>query len=154
MHRAFWSTLIVIAAIVVVAASSMLRRPHEVIPWRIDLAAATTESRQTGKPILVDFSATWCGPCQEMRRTTWSDPRVEEALRSYIPVQIDLDANHDLAERFGVAAIPHLAIVNTDGRILASQEGALAPGELREWLATIHATAAPTGTTTTTGVHN
>jgi thiol:disulfide interchange protein len=143
MHRAFWATLIVIAAIVVVAASSTLRRPHEVIPWRSDLASATTESRQTGKPILLDFSATWCGPCQEMRRTTWSDTRVEETLRGYIPVQIDLDANHDLAERFGVAAIPHLAVVDAQGSIVKSEEGMLSADDLIEWLAQKQSTSRP-----------
>jgi thiol:disulfide interchange protein len=134
MRRPFLATLIVIAAILTVAAVSTFRRPHEVIPWRSDLASATSESRQTGKPILVDFSATWCGPCQEMRRTTWSDTRVEQALRGYIPVQIDLDANHDLADRYGVAAIPYLAIVDPNGSVVKSEEGTLSADELIAWL--------------------
>ena len=149
MRRPLIAVVLVLAALAVVITSSLSRRSHEVIPWRTDFHAAELESRNTGKPMLLDFTAEWCGPCQDMRRTTWSDAAVARAVQGYVPVQIDLDEHKDLASQFGVAAIPHLAILDKDGRILASQEGELPPGEFQQWLASVHAEATPPATANT-----
>lgn len=114
---------------------SILRQPHEVIPWRTDFQSAADEAKRTGKPMLLDFSASWCGPCQEMRRTTWSDPQVARDLANDVPVQIDLDSNPALARQFSVGAIPHLDLVDPSGQVMASTEGLMSPDEFRAWLA-------------------
>lgn len=137
MRRAFVATLFVLIGLGIVIGSSVMRRAHEKIPWRTDYAAAERESRATGKPMLLDFTAEWCGPCQDMRRTTWSDAAVAQSLAGYIPVQIDLDTHADLATQFGVSAIPHLVVVESDGKVAAAEEGELLPEQFREWLATV-----------------
>jgi thiol:disulfide interchange protein len=136
MQRTLFAVLAVAAALAILVSTSWLRRAHEVIPWQTDFQAARLESQKTGKPILLDFSADWCGPCQEMRRTTWSDNHVADALRNFIPVQVNVDNNSQLASQFEVRGIPHLVVVNPGGGIVKMTEGALRPEDFLEWLGT------------------
>lgn len=135
MRLAFKPIVLVLAALAAVLALSWLTRPpRERVPWRKDFAAASAEARQAGKPLLVDFTADWCGPCQQMRRTTWSDPDVERAIRNYVPVQVDIDRNQRLASSYGISAIPHLLVLDPDGKLLNETEGAMGPSEFVTWL--------------------
>lgn len=75
--------------------------------WCTDLAAALEESRETGKPIFVDFWATWCKNCLTMNKTTFKDEAVKQALGDYIPVKYqaeDLNAQptKGIMEHFGI----------------------------------------------------
>ncbi|MBP7866332.1 MAG: thioredoxin family protein [Acidobacteria bacterium] len=81
------------------------------LPWRHDLDAALAEGAKTGKPVLVDFGASWCAACKELEKYTFSDDRVRKELEGYITVKVDMTdsgtpENQALARRFGIRGLP------------------------------------------------
>lgn len=67
----------------------------------------------SSKPVLVDFWATWCNPCQMIA------PIVEQVANEFVDtlkvVKLDVDANQRSAMNFGVQSIPTL-IIFKDGK--------------------------------------
>ena len=61
------------------------------------------------KLVLVDFNATWCGPCRMLK------PVLEEISDKYKIVSVDVDENMDLARDYGIQTIPCLLIFK-DGK--------------------------------------
>jgi thiol:disulfide interchange protein len=110
--------------------------PKEIVNWGAEFRQAQEESFRSGKPLLIYFTAEWCGPCQQMRRTTWADPGVEQALRAYVTVKVDVDQNPQLAERFGATAIPAFTLMDKDGRTTKSTAGYMSAEEFIRWLKT------------------
>ena len=115
------------------AAKNYIGTP-DTLPWRKDLDAAKREAAQVGKPLLVYFTADWCGPCQEMKKTTWADPRVAVAIHEYIPVKIDVDEQADVAKRFNVSGIPRIQMLLPNGQPGQSLVGYISPDETADWL--------------------
>jgi thiol:disulfide interchange protein len=133
MKNALRSILIlcgVLIALSIIANS----RGADKIPWRKTLEQAQAESDATHKPVLIYFTASWCGPCQEMKRETWSDPRIETALQNLIPVKIDVDEARAVAERFNVTGIPRVQLLGTGGSAGPSHTGFMSADELLRWL--------------------
>lgn len=104
--------------------------------------AALDESHRTGRPVVLDFYADWCGPCQWMKANTWGDPRVERAMQNFVFVSVNVDGNPELSRLFGVSSIPRVVVISPAGKILASQVGAMPPDRLLSWLPQVHPVAA------------
>lgn len=92
------------------------------------LAAAVTSADfdkdvlQSDKPVLVDFWAAWCGPC---RRVAPEVDAVAEQLGDKVKVvKVDVDAEPDLAGRYGIQSIPALFIFK-GGRVVDQIVGAV-----------------------------
>jgi thioredoxin 1 len=80
-----------------------------------------TEVLSSATPVLVDFWATWCGPCKVIA------PMVEELAGEYAGKlkvgKVDVDRNSDTASRYGIRSIPTL-LVFKDGEVAKRLVGA------------------------------
>ncbi|MCA9054001.1 MAG: thioredoxin family protein [Planctomycetaceae bacterium] len=75
--------------------------------WRSDFEAARQEAVQSGKPLLVHFSAEWCGPCRQMESTVFNQPQVVRILQQdIVAVKLDVDHHKALSSRFGIESLP------------------------------------------------
>ncbi|WP_298391475.1 thioredoxin domain-containing protein [Flavobacterium sp.] len=77
----------------------------------------------TNKIIVVDFWATWCGPCKKMDRDTWSDESVKAALDNFVFVKIDIDRDKEIANKYNVSAIPNVFFLDGNGATLNNSLG-------------------------------
>ncbi|WP_308315515.1 thioredoxin [Streptomyces sp. ISL-100] len=79
------------------------------------------EVLKAGLPVLVEFTADWCGPCRQLAPVL-SDVAREEADRVKV-VQLDVDSNPETTLRYGVLSMPTL-IVFRDGEPVKQMVGA------------------------------
>lgn len=80
--------------------------------------------------VLVDFFATWCGPCKML------SPILEEMAseRSLIKiVKVDIDEAMDLARRYGIMSVPTMLLFK-DGKLLDQVTGFMPKTELVNWI--------------------
>ena len=85
---------------------------------------------ESEKPVLVDFFATWCGPCRQM------SPILEQVSEERIDVKIvkvDVDENQNLAAEYGVMSIPTL-IYFKGGKAVSQAVGARSKASLEMML--------------------
>lgn len=82
-------------------------------------------------PVVIDFWAPWCGPCQQMA------PNFHQAAIDLEPyarlTKVNTEDEQQLAARFNIRSIPTLAIFR-DGREIARQSGALDLSSLKRWI--------------------
>ena len=97
----------------------------------VDEHSFDKEVLQSDRPVLVDFYADWCGPCQVIK------PVLEELAEEYegrIDVRkVDVDVNQGLAQQFGVRSIPTL-LVFKDGQAQETVVGLRSKTQLAEIL--------------------
>ena len=87
------------------------------------------EVLQSDRPVLVDFSATWCGPCKRL------EPIVHEIAASYDGrlkvVKVDVDQARNVAAKYGVMSVPTVVLVK-DGAVKDQVIGLLSKQALSE----------------------
>jgi len=82
-------------------------------------------------PVLVDFYADWCGPCQIMAPVL---KEVADEMGDKVKIiKIDVDKNQPIAQRFGVRSIPTL-ILFKNGKILENKAGVMTKRDLTQMI--------------------
>ena len=66
------------------------------------------EVKASDKPVLLDFFATWCGPCRMIAPFI---EQIAEEHPEYVVAKIDVDEEPELAQEFGVQSIPTLVVL-------------------------------------------
>jgi len=86
--------------------------------WLYSLEDAKKMAIATNKLILVDFWASWCGPCKKMDSESWSKDEIKEVMDNYVSVQIDIDKYTEIAKQYNVRGIPYVFIMDPNGKVI------------------------------------
>lgn len=150
MSRAACATLVftgcLLVTLVVLPSSASAAEPAASSPaihWH-PVGEELVLADREGKPILYFFTADWCGPCHELKRTLFADAeRASQIEASFVPVVVqdtrvetgENDPEVDAAiRRYRVSSLPTLVVTLPDGRELSQQHGYAGPDRAWNWL--------------------
>ena len=85
-----------------------------------------------GKPSIVDFTASWCGPCQRMKPIYYI--LADDFKDEYNFISIDIDENPELANKYQVQAVPTFVFLDADGNEGNRITGMISKEEFRDEL--------------------
>jgi thiol:disulfide interchange protein DsbD len=111
--------LLCIGLAVYIASSVLLRQPGVV--WQTYSTATMQKAKQHGRPVIMDFYATWCAPCRELDEITFHDQKVVEASKKFLMVKIDLTKGDNpefkkLVQDYNVKGVPTVVFLDNSGK--------------------------------------
>lgn len=123
VQRATSRRLIQAAALLafLAGAAGLFQTQRQGVTWEAYSVDKLKQAREQGVPVVMDFSATWCVPCHEMERYTFSDPQVMEKLRPYLKLKVDVtdpdnEPTQAAAEKYAVMGIPTIVFLDRQGQ--------------------------------------
>ena len=87
--------------------------------------------RSMSVPVVIDFWATWCGPCKQLSPVL--EKFADEDAGRWVLAKVDVDANQQLAAAAQVQSIPTVMVV-WQGQVIPGFQGALPEAQVRDFL--------------------
>ncbi|SDX30876.1 Thioredoxin-like [Lutibacter oricola] len=112
--------IVMLVSIVLLMQSSFVKANSKSINWIHSYEDGLKMSKLLNKPILLDFTALWCGPCRKMDRDVWSKEDVKLIMNNFVPVKVDFDTEKELVRKYSVKGIPYIFIIDAWGSELYS----------------------------------
>ena len=107
--------------------------------------AALAEGKKSGKPVLLVFSASWCGPCQANKKNVYPSDAVKPYHDKFVWAYLDADeaGNKKPMAEYKVNGIPHIQFLDKDGKVIDQQVGGTTPEDFAKKLEAVLAKAGP-----------
>jgi thiol:disulfide interchange protein len=97
------------------AAQPNTNNPATPIVWYYTLQEGLNAAAITGKPMMIDFYATWCGPCKMMDAQTYTHPSIMSEAHNFINVKVNAEYYRDDAQRFNITGYPTMVWTDSAG---------------------------------------
>lgn len=97
------------------------------------------EAWKQNKPIFIDFFAMWCGPCKQVEKDVFNNPRVAEYMNAnFINYKVDIDKDNGptLAMLYGVDFLPTVVIVKPNGKVIMKKSTIMDTSKFLSWAKT------------------
>jgi len=93
----------------------------QLLTWEHSEKEAYERAQREKRPLMVDFTATWCGACKELAKHTFSDPRVMEKAGNFVAVKFDATDDEDpqveqVKKKYNVVGLPTVVVYDSTGK--------------------------------------
>lgn len=137
--------ILIIFALLFIALLSLCSKDEGVeLVWYSNLDSALIMAEKVNRPLLVEFSASWCPYCRIFEDSTLIDINVKEKLKNFVLVRIDVDkfpsvadSLHANARKYGGVGIPNVLFLKPDGEKIKHVVGLKTPSEFCAILDTV-----------------
>lgn len=86
--------------------------------WFLDFSEALNAAKVSNKLVMVDFMASWCGPCKMMDEEVFHSAPFKELTKNMILVKVDVDVQKEIAAKYGIEAMPTCKFLNSNGEVV------------------------------------
>ncbi len=111
------TTTLLLAVALALAPVSKATVAADSLSWLTEIEAAVDASRSSGRPILVDLYADWCGWCKRLDEEVFSSEIFASVAPRFVLLRVDTEDGGQgtaLAERFGVTSLPTTLVITAD----------------------------------------
>lgn len=136
-----WIVAVLLVVVAWAGAIAMRGEKQVLVGWTDGMPTGQQLAQESDRPMIVLFTATWCGPCQTLKKNVLSQPAVQDALQAgFVPVQIDMtdqssaNPNAQVAQHYNITGYPTVVAISPNGEWIEAFEGDRTPERFMAWL--------------------